>query len=162
MYVCHLETKIYQEQDMQRWDRDKHFQSGWWPRPRQARLVSRGQSAPAPAPAPLSLSLLLSLLPPPPPQMPADVPTIRKLPESVALRLRSTLVVTSLSDAVFQLVQNSLDADARSIRVQANLARNSCVVEDDGVGIQPVDMGMVGQMYGQSPAHGAWASWQLI
>lgn len=85
------------------------------------------------------------------PQMPAEAPTIRKLPESVALRLRSTLVVTSLSDAVFQLVQNSLDADARNIRVQANLARNSCVVEDDGVGILPVDMGMVGQMYGQSP-----------
>lgn len=83
--------------------------------------------------------------------MPTEAPTIRKLPESVALRLRSTLVVTSLSDAVFQLVQNSLDADARNIRVQANLARNSCVVEDDGVGILPVDMGMVGQMYGQSP-----------
>lgn len=87
--------------------------------------------------------------------MPAEVPTIRKLPESVALRLRSTLVVTSLSDAVFQLVQNSLDADARNIRVQANLTRNSCVVEDDGVGILPVDVSMVGQMYGQSPVRGS-------
>lgn len=85
-----------------------------------------------------------------PPQMPAEAPTIRRLPESVALRLRSTLAVTTLSDAISQLVQNSLDAEARNIKIQANLSRNSCVVEDDGVGILPVDVNMVGKMYGLS------------
>lgn len=64
------------------------------------------------------------------------------------MRLRSTLAITSLSDAVSELVQNSLDAGARSVAVQANVARNSCVVEDDGVGILPGDVGMVGRMYG--------------
>lgn len=92
--------------------------------------------------------------------MPTEAPTIRKLPESVALRLRSTLAITTLSDAISQLVQNSLDADARSIKVQANLSRNSCVVEDDGFGILPVDVSMVGEMYGLSPL--PRGSWRLI
>jgi DNA mismatch repair protein MLH3 len=83
--------------------------------------------------------------------MPFETPTIRRLPESVVTHLRSTLAVTTLSDAISELVQNSLDANARSIKIQVNLPRNSCVIEDDGVGIAPVDVSMVGKMYGLSP-----------
>lgn len=86
--------------------------------------------------------------------MPTVAPTIKQLPESVTVRLRSTLVITTLSDAISELVQNSLDAGARNIKIQANLLRNSCVVEDDGVGIAPVDVSMVGKMYGLSPSCG--------
>lgn len=79
---------------------------------------------------------------------PTTAPQIKPLPASATVRLRSTLAITSLSDAVSELVQNSLDAGARSVAVQVNVARNSCVVEDDGVGILPGDVGMVGRMYG--------------
>ncbi|KAI5840778.1 hypothetical protein DFP73DRAFT_611507, partial [Morchella snyderi] len=72
-------------------------------------------------------------------------PRIRTLPAPAAARLRSSLAVTSLADAVSELVQNSLDAGARTVAVQANVARNSCVVEDDGAGILPADVAMVGR-----------------
>ncbi|RPB14618.1 hypothetical protein P167DRAFT_604057 [Morchella conica CCBAS932] len=81
---------------------------------------------------------------------PTTAPQIKPLPASATVRLRSTLAITSLSDAVSELVQNSLDAGARSVAVQVNVARNSCVVEDDGMGILPGDVGMVGRMYATS------------
>ncbi|KAL7276305.1 DNA mismatch repair protein [Rhizina undulata] len=75
-----------------------------------------------------------------------DAPSIKPLPDSVKARLRSTLNITSLSDAISELIQNSLDAEANNIKVQVNLSRNSCVVEDDGVGIVPRDLERIGEM----------------
>ncbi|KAI5780232.1 hypothetical protein DFH27DRAFT_506573, partial [Peziza echinospora] len=80
----------------------------------------------------------------------AAPPRIRLLPEDATARLRSTLTITTLAQAVSELVQNSLDAGAQEIRVHANFARNSCVVEDDGCGIAPDDLALLGQRYATS------------
>lgn len=73
---------------------------------------------------------------------------IRPLSAEVVARLRSTLTISSLSDAVAELLQNSLDAHARSVRININFSRSSCVVEDDGVGISPNDLPLIGTLNG--------------
>lgn len=73
---------------------------------------------------------------------------ILPLPPSVTESLRATLSITTLTQAVSELVQNSLDANSRHIRIQVNFLRNSCVVEDDGCGIPPEDVPMIGKRYG--------------
>ncbi|KAF8418595.1 hypothetical protein EV426DRAFT_720563 [Tirmania nivea] len=82
---------------------------------------------------------------------PCDAPRrIVPLPPSVTARLQSTLAITSLTQAVSELVQNSLDANPRHIKIQVNFLRNSCVVEDDGCGIPPEDMPLIGKRYSTS------------
>ncbi|KAF8431032.1 hypothetical protein BGX38DRAFT_1229996 [Terfezia claveryi] len=82
---------------------------------------------------------------------PSDAPRrIVSLPPSVTARLRSTLAITSLTQAVSELVQNSLDANARHIKIQVNFLRNSCVVGDDGCGIPPEDVPLIGKRYSTS------------
>ena len=79
---------------------------------------------------------------------PSDAPRrIVPLPHSVTARLRSTLAITTLAQAVSELVQNSLDANPRHIKIQVNFLRNSCVVEDDGCGIPPDDVPLLGKRY---------------
>lgn len=73
---------------------------------------------------------------------------ILPLPPTVTENLLATLTITTLTQAVSELVQNSLDADSRHIRVQVNFLRNSCVVEDDGCGIPPDNVSLIGQRYG--------------
>ena len=78
----------------------------------------------------------------------SDAPRrIVSLPPSVTARLRSTLTITTLTQAVSELVQNSLDANPRHIKIQVNFLRNSCVVEDDGCGISPEDVPLIGKRY---------------
>lgn len=73
---------------------------------------------------------------------------ILPLPPSVTDNLRATLTILTLTQAISELVQNSLDASSRLIRVQVNFLRSSCVVEDDGCGIPPEDVPFIGQRYG--------------
>ncbi|KAF8475044.1 hypothetical protein BDZ91DRAFT_845230 [Kalaharituber pfeilii] len=75
---------------------------------------------------------------------------IRPLPADVTAQLRSTLTITGLTQAVSELVQNSLDAGARSVRIHVNCVRNSCMVEDDGCGIDPEDLPLLGTRYATS------------
>ncbi|RPB28630.1 hypothetical protein L211DRAFT_833602 [Terfezia boudieri ATCC MYA-4762] len=82
---------------------------------------------------------------------PSNAPRrIVSLPPSVTARLRSTLAITSLTQAVSELVQNSLDANPRHIKIQVNFLRNSCVVGDDGCGIPPEDVPLIGKRYSTS------------
>ncbi|PWW74976.1 hypothetical protein C7212DRAFT_358574 [Tuber magnatum] len=77
-------------------------------------------------------------------------PPIRLLPESVSARMRSTLTITNIADVISELLQNAIDAGARNLAIAINLGRNSCVLEDDGHGIAPEDMLLVGQEYATS------------
>ncbi|MCJ1226514.1 DNA mismatch repair protein [Toensbergia leucococca] len=62
---------------------------------------------------------------------------IRPLPAEVAAQVKSSIVIPSLSNVIIGLIENSLDAAARSIQVSVDFRRGSCTVEDDGYGIAP-------------------------
>lgn len=66
---------------------------------------------------------------------------IRRLPDDVAARIGSSASVTSLNAVVAGLLRNSLDAAAARVNVRLDYARGSCVVEDDGLGIEPREFG---------------------
>ena len=59
---------------------------------------------------------------------------IAPLPPRTCSILRSTVVLTSLVQVVSELIQNSLDATARSIQVGIDCDDWSCWVQDDGTG----------------------------
>ena len=61
--------------------------------------------------------------------------TIRSLAPTTQAKLRSTQIVTSLPQLVSELVQNSLDAGARSIEVSIDPEEWECWVRDDGLGL---------------------------
>ena len=59
---------------------------------------------------------------------------IAPLPQRTRSILRSTVILTSLVQVVSELIQNSLDANARSIQVGIDCDDWSCWVQDDGTG----------------------------
>lgn len=59
---------------------------------------------------------------------------ITPLPQRTRSILRSTVILTSLVQVVSELIQNSLDANARSIQVGIDCDDWSCWVQDDGTG----------------------------
>lgn len=60
---------------------------------------------------------------------------IEHLPSATQSRLRSTQILTSLPQIISELIQNSLDADARHIDIGVDCEDWSFWVRDDGVGI---------------------------
>ncbi|OHF02359.1 hypothetical protein CORC01_02352 [Colletotrichum orchidophilum] len=65
--------------------------------------------------------------------------SIKPLPEDVIRRIRSSATITSLNGVVCALVQNSLDAGATRINITVDYSRGNCSVEDDGLGILPLE-----------------------
>lgn len=63
--------------------------------------------------------------------------SIRPLPRHVAEQIKSSVLITSLNDAVSGLVKNALDAEATTINVYLDYVKGGCTVEDNGVGIPP-------------------------
>jgi len=59
---------------------------------------------------------------------------IAPLPPRTRSILRSTVILSSLVQVVSELIQNSLDANARSIQVGIDCDEWSCWVQDDGTG----------------------------
>ena len=59
---------------------------------------------------------------------------ITPLPPRTRSILRSTVILTSLVQVVSELIQNSLDANARSIQIGIDCDDWSCWVQDDGTG----------------------------
>ncbi|KAI9000797.1 hypothetical protein BD414DRAFT_406416 [Trametes punicea] len=62
-------------------------------------------------------------------------PSLMSLSSSTQSKLRSTQILTSLAQIASELVQNSLDAGARTIDVSLDAAEWECCVRDDGTGI---------------------------
>ena len=58
------------------------------------------------------------------------------------------LFISSLDDAVFELVQNSLDAQACNISVRVNLNSLAIQIVDDGCGIHADELLMIGDAHG--------------
>jgi len=64
---------------------------------------------------------------------------ILPLPPEVVSQIKSSTAISSLSHVVLGLVENSLDAGAGKIEISVNFSRGACTVEDDGVGIGPLE-----------------------
>ena len=71
--------------------------------------------------------------------MDAGAGRILPLPPEVAAQVKSTTIITSLTDLVLGLVKNSLDAAASQIEIEVDLSKGYCSVEDDGTGIAPMN-----------------------
>ncbi|KAF8309586.1 hypothetical protein DL93DRAFT_2099954 [Clavulina sp. PMI_390] len=69
---------------------------------------------------------------------------ISRLPRETQMLLRSTVVVSSLSQIVSELVQNSLDAGATHIDIGLDPSEWTCWVRDDGCGIEMEDLQFIG------------------
>lgn len=69
----------------------------------------------------------------------ATVSSIFPLPADVLSQIRSSVTIASLNDVVLDLVKNSLDSNASNIEVAVDYSRGSCTVEDNGLGIEPVE-----------------------
>ena len=67
------------------------------------------------------------------------------LPSNTRSKLRSSQILTSLPQIVFELIQNSLDAKARNIEVGLDPENWSCWVRDDGHGISREGLALMNQ-----------------
>ncbi|KAF8544187.1 hypothetical protein BDD12DRAFT_772791 [Trichophaea hybrida] len=74
-------------------------------------------------------------------------PPILPLPPSVISRLRSTVTIPSLTTAVSELIQNSLDASSTQLTLTVNPSRPSFTLTDNGHGIHPEQLSSVGTLY---------------
>ncbi|KAF5510128.1 Vacuolar protein sorting-associated protein 11-like protein [Colletotrichum siamense] len=90
--------------------------------------------------------------------------SIKPLPEDVIRRIMSSATITSLNAVVCGLVKNSFDAGATRINITVDYSRGNCTVEDDGLGILPIEFreaGGLGKLYHtsrhspESEVHGA-------
>ena len=70
---------------------------------------------------------------------------VERLPAETRSHLRSTQILTCLSQIVSELLQNSLDAGARQVEISVDCEEWSCWVRDDGGGINKHDMNMLGK-----------------
>ena len=70
-------------------------------------------------------------------------PRIAVLPEASRCILRSTTILTSLPQIVFELVQNSLDSGASRVDVGVDTEAWSCWVRDDGHGMDDAGMSVI-------------------
>lgn len=78
---------------------------------------------------------------------------IRALSPDVASKIKSSIVISSLSVVIVGLLENALDAQAKKIDIDVDFGRGSCAVEDDGYGIAPADFregGGLGKLYRNS------------
>ncbi|CZR69341.1 related to dna mismatch repair homologue (hpms2) [Phialocephala subalpina] len=89
--------------------------------------------------------------------------SIRPLPPEVIAQIKSSITITSLNGVICELVTNSLDAGSTKIDVRVDYSRGGCVVEDDGLGIEPSEFGENGglgkthhssKLNSQTPIHG--------
>ncbi|EXJ64795.1 hypothetical protein A1O7_01133 [Cladophialophora yegresii CBS 114405] len=76
----------------------------------------------------------------------AEALRISLLPGDVRARISSTCDITTPESVIEELVRNALDADARSIVVEADFARGYIAVCDDGNGIKEVEFSQQGQL----------------
>ncbi|KAK2748754.1 DNA mismatch repair protein [Myotisia sp. PD_48] len=78
------------------------------------------------------------------------VPRIRALPPQDIGRIRSSATITGLNGVILELLKNSLDSHASIIMIKVDFRKGSCMVEDDGYGVPPVEFhknGGLGKLY---------------
>ncbi|ANZ77049.1 BA75_03802T0 [Komagataella pastoris] len=76
---------------------------------------------------------------------------VRRLDKAVSLALKSNLQLNLVGDVIKELVENSVDAGSTEIRVSVQLDNIICIeCEDNGHGIQPIELKKVGNEYSSS------------
>ncbi|CAI9632790.1 unnamed protein product [Alternaria burnsii] len=81
---------------------------------------------------------------------------ILPLPEHVVAQIKSSTAIVSLTGVVLELLKNSLDAKATKVEAAIDFARGGCSVQDDGLGISPLEFreeGGLGKLYCTSKYH---------
>ena len=71
--------------------------------------------------------------------------SIEHLSTATRNKLRSTQILTSLSQIVSELLQNSLDAGAHHIDIGVDCEEWSCWVSDNGVGMSKDGISVLGE-----------------
>ncbi|KIL70278.1 hypothetical protein M378DRAFT_183827 [Amanita muscaria Koide BX008] len=71
--------------------------------------------------------------------------SIEQLPPPTQTRLRSTQILTSFTQIVSELLQNSLDANPQRVDVGVDCEEWECWASDDGVGISREALSVIGQ-----------------
>lgn len=66
-------------------------------------------------------------------------PPILPLPADAIAQIKSSIAITSLNTVAIELLKNSLDAHSTNIEITVDYCRGNCVVEDDGLGIPPLE-----------------------
>jgi DNA mismatch repair protein MLH3 len=75
-----------------------------------------------------------------------STPSIQLLPEDVVSQIKSSTAISSLTGVVLDLFKNALDASATHVDATIDFARGACTVEDDGLGIPPIEFGAEGRL----------------
>lgn len=70
---------------------------------------------------------------------------IEPLPPTLSERLNSQTHVVSITSALKEVVQNSIDAKATTITIQLNLYSMHFVVIDNGIGLLPAELDLIGR-----------------
>jgi hypothetical protein len=70
--------------------------------------------------------------------------SICPLPPDVIAQIKSSSSVTSLGGVILELLKNSLDGDATKIELAVDFSKGACIVEDNGLGIEPREFGESG------------------
>ncbi|KXT07049.1 hypothetical protein AC578_7172 [Pseudocercospora eumusae] len=84
-------------------------------------------------------------------------PILPLSPDAIS-QIHSSKHVTSLTDVVLSLLENSLDARANRIDISVDWRRGGCTVDDNGVGISPSEFqpdGGLGKLYCTSKHRGS-------
>jgi len=79
-----------------------------------------------------------------------SAPPILHLSADAIAQIKSSIAITSLNAVIIELLKNSLDAQSNKIDVTVEYCRGNCVVEDDGLGIPPLEfkeMGGLGKLH---------------
>ncbi|KAF2262310.1 hypothetical protein CC78DRAFT_520458 [Lojkania enalia] len=82
--------------------------------------------------------------------------SILPLPEEVVAQIKSSTAIVSLTGVVLELLKNALDAGAGKIEATVDFGRGGCSVEDNGLGIAPLEFseaGRLGKLYCTSKFH---------
>ncbi|RPA70554.1 hypothetical protein BJ508DRAFT_219171, partial [Ascobolus immersus RN42] len=74
----------------------------------------------------------------------APIAPIRPLDPATISQLRSSVNITSLPNTLSEVLQNALDAAATTITISLNLPRSSLTITDNGHGIPPSDLAIIG------------------
>jgi DNA mismatch repair protein MLH3 len=74
-----------------------------------------------------------------------SAPSIEPLDTATRAKIRSTQILTSLPQLVSELLQNSLDAEARRVEVGIDCEEWCCWVRDDGKGMSKDDLTVLGR-----------------